>query len=85
MAGSRGPATFEELHVSYPDESVTETICQYAYDEILQRIPKGKVVVDIGCGIGTLASRIADTARSLSGKGSSTLPDKAIPGWPEER
>jgi ubiquinone/menaquinone biosynthesis C-methylase UbiE len=67
MATTSSPATFEELHVSYPDESVTETICQYAYDEVLQRIPKDKVVVDIGCGIGTLASRIAGFSKEVVG------------------
>jgi ubiquinone/menaquinone biosynthesis C-methylase UbiE len=67
MAAKSGQTTYEELHVSYPDESVTETICQFAYDDIIKRIPKDKVVVDIGCGIGTLASRIAGFSKEVIG------------------
>jgi len=67
MVTTSGQTTYEDLHVSYPDESVTETICQYAYDEVIKRIPKDKVVVDIGCGIGTLASRIAGFSKEVIG------------------
>jgi ubiquinone/menaquinone biosynthesis C-methylase UbiE len=67
MAAKNGQTTYQELHVSYPDESVTETICQFAYDEVVKRIPKDKVVVDIGCGIGTLASRIAGFSKEVIG------------------
>ena len=67
MAAKSGQTTYEELHVSYPDESTTETICQFAYDEVIKRIPKDKVVVDIGCGIGTLASRIAGFSKEVIG------------------
>jgi ubiquinone/menaquinone biosynthesis C-methylase UbiE len=59
--------TFNELHVSYPDESVTEDIYQFAYDKIIERIPKNKVVLDIGCGIGKLANRIADFSKETIG------------------
>jgi ubiquinone/menaquinone biosynthesis C-methylase UbiE len=67
MAAKIRQTTFEELHVSYPDESVTETICQFAYDDVIKRIPKDKVVVDIGCGIGTLAARIAGFSKEVIG------------------
>ena len=67
MTAKTGQTTYEELHVSYPDESVTETICQFAYDDVIKRIPKDKVVVDIGCGIGTLASRIARFSKEVIG------------------
>src|SRR5215831_9113601 len=67
MVTTSGQTTYEDLHVSYPDESVTETICQYAYDEVIKRIPKDKVVVDIGCGIGTLAGRIAGFSKEVIG------------------
>jgi SAM-dependent methyltransferase len=67
MAAKSGQTTYEELHVSYPDESVTETICQFAYDDVIRRIPKDKVVVDIGCGIGTLAGRIAGFSKEVIG------------------
>jgi ubiquinone/menaquinone biosynthesis C-methylase UbiE len=67
MAAKSGQMTHEELHVSYPDESTTETICQFAYDEVIKRIPKDKVVVDIGCGIGTLARRIAGFSKEVIG------------------
>src|SRR5262249_2278724 len=67
MSAKSRQTTYEELHVSYPDESTTETICQFAYDEVIKRIPKDKVVVDIGCGIGTLASRIAGFSKEVIG------------------
>jgi SAM-dependent methyltransferase len=67
MAVKNEPATYQELHVSYPDESITETIYQFVYDDIIKRIPKDKVVVDIGCGIGTLAGRIADFSKEVIG------------------
>ena len=67
MTAKSGQTTYEELHVSYPDESVTESICQFAYDDVIKRIPKDKVVVDIGCGIGTLASRIAGFSKEVIG------------------
>jgi ubiquinone/menaquinone biosynthesis C-methylase UbiE len=67
MAAKSGQTTYEELHVSYPDESTTETICQFAYDEVIKRIPKDKVVVDVGCGIGTLAGRIAGFSKEVIG------------------
>ena len=67
MAVKDKQATYQELHVSYPDESITETIYQFVYDDIIKRIPKDKVVVDIGCGIGTLASRMADFSKEVIG------------------
>jgi ubiquinone/menaquinone biosynthesis C-methylase UbiE len=67
MTAKNGQTTYEELHVSYPDESITETICQFAYDEIITRLPKDKFVLDIGCGIGTLASRIAGFSKEVIG------------------
>jgi ubiquinone/menaquinone biosynthesis C-methylase UbiE len=67
MAAKNGQTTYQDLHVSYPDESTTETICQFAYDDVIKRIPKDKVVVDIGCGIGTLAARIAGFSKEVIG------------------
>jgi ubiquinone/menaquinone biosynthesis C-methylase UbiE len=67
MAVKNEQATYQELHVSYPDESITETIYQFVYDDIIKRIPKDNTVVDIGCGIGTLASRIAGFSKEVIG------------------
>lgn len=60
-------ASFEDLHVSYPDESVTEDIYQFSYDKIIECLPKNKTVLDIGCGIGKLANRIADFSKETIG------------------
>ena len=38
MAVKNEQATYQELHVSYPDESITETIYQFVYDDIIKKL-----------------------------------------------
>jgi len=67
MSITKSQKQHQELHVDYPDESVTEEIYQFAYDEILKKIPKNKIVLDVGCGTGTLVSRISEFSKEVIG------------------
>ncbi len=56
-----------DLHVTYPDESVTEDIYQFTYDMLVDFIPPNKTVLDVGCGSGALAYRLGDKSKKVIG------------------
>jgi SAM-dependent methyltransferase len=53
--------------VRIPDWGVTEQFVQFADDFVLDRVPAGAAVLDIGCGYGVFCERLAEKARRVVG------------------
>jgi len=57
----------EDRKFAYPDESISEDISDYYYDMVLKKLPKGKTILDVGCGRGTNVSKMAKFSKKAVG------------------
>lgn len=63
----KGVIMKESAAFSYPDESVTEEVSDYYYDKVLKRLPANKVILDVGCGVGTNVAKLSRFSKKVVG------------------